>query len=37
MIVRLRRGYRPTEAEIGERLRIARSTVAGHLAQLGIG
>ena len=37
MAARLRRGLRLTGAEIAERLRLARSTVAGHLARLGIG
>ena len=37
MAARLRRELRLTGAEIAERLRLARSTVAGHLARLGIG
>jgi transposase InsO family protein len=37
MIARLRREYRLTAAEIAERLKLARSTVAAHLARLGIG
>ncbi len=37
MAARLRRGLRLTGAGIAERLRLARSTVAGHLARLGIG
>ena len=37
MIVRLRREYRMTGQEIAERLRLPRSTVAGHLTRLGLG
>jgi hypothetical protein len=37
MVVRLRRDYRMTGEEIAARLRLARSTVAGHLARLGLG
>jgi Integrase core domain/Homeodomain-like domain len=37
MVTRLRRDYRMTSEEIAERLRLARSTVAGHLARLGLG
>jgi transposase len=37
MIVQLRRDYRMTAQEIGERLHLPRSTVAGHLARLGLG
>jgi transposase InsO family protein len=37
MVVRLRREYRMTGAEIGDRLRLARSTVAGHRHRLGLG
>jgi transposase InsO family protein len=37
MIVRLRRDYRMTAQEIGERLHLPRSTVAEHLARLGLG
>lgn len=36
-IGRLRREYRLTGAEIGEKLDLARSTVAGWLARLGLG
>lgn len=36
-IGRLRRDYRLTGAEIGEKLDVARSTVAGWLARLGLG
>jgi len=37
MVVRLRREYRMTGEEIGDRLHLARSTVAGHLRRLGLG
>jgi transposase InsO family protein len=37
MVVRLRREYRMTGEEIGDRLHLARSTVAGHLHRLGLG
>jgi transposase InsO family protein len=37
MVVRLRREYRMTGAEISDRLHLARSTVAGHLRRLGLG
>lgn len=37
MIVRLRREYRMTGQEIAERLRLPRSTVAGHLTRRGLG
>jgi transposase InsO family protein len=37
MIARLRRDYRMTGEEIAERLHLPRSTVAGHLARLGLG
>jgi transposase InsO family protein len=37
MINRLRRDYRMTGEEIAERLHLPRSTVAGHLARLGLG
>ena len=37
MIARLRREYRMTGEEIAERLHLPRSTVAGHLAHLGLG
>jgi transposase InsO family protein len=37
LIVRLRRDYRMTAEEIAARLRLPRSTVAGHLARLGLG
>jgi len=37
MVVRLRRDYRMTGEEIGDRLHLARSTVAGHLRRLGLG
>jgi transposase InsO family protein len=37
MIVRLRRDYRMTAEEIAGRLHLPRSTVAGHLARLGLG
>jgi len=37
MVVRLRREYRMTGAEIGDRLHLARSTVARHLRRLGLG
>jgi transposase InsO family protein len=37
MITRLRRDYRMTAEEIGDRLHLARSTVAGHLHRLGLG
>jgi transposase InsO family protein len=37
MITRLRREYRMTGEEIAERLHLPRSTVAGHLARLGLG
>ena len=37
MVVRLRREYRITGAEIAERLHLARSTVASHLARRGLG
>ena len=37
MVLRLRRDYRLTAAEIAGRLRLARSTVAGHLAAAGLG
>ena len=37
MITRLRREYRMTGAEIGDRLHLARTTVAGHLRRLGLG
>jgi transposase len=36
MIVQLRRDYRMTAQEIGARLHLPRSTVAGHLARLGL-
>jgi transposase InsO family protein len=37
MIDQLRRDYRMTAQEIGERLQLPRSTVAGHLARRGLG
>ena len=37
MVTRLRRDYRMTGEEIAERLRLPRSTVAGHLRRLGLG
>jgi transposase InsO family protein len=37
MAARLRRDYRMTGQEIGDRLHLARSTVAGHLRRLGLG
>lgn len=37
MVTRLRRDYRMTGAEIAERLRLPRSTVASHLRRLGLG
>ena len=37
MVLRLRRDYRLTAAEIAARLRLARSTVAAHLAAAGLG
>jgi transposase InsO family protein len=37
MIARLRRDYRMTGEEIAARLHLPRSTVAGHLARLGLG
>ena len=37
MVGRLRREYRMTGEEIAERLHLARSTVAGHLARLRLG
>src|SRR5690349_13096937 len=37
MIERLRREYRLTAAEIAAQLKLARSTVASHLARRGIG
>jgi transposase InsO family protein len=37
MITRLRREYRMTGEEIAVRLRLPRSTVAGHLRRLGLG
>jgi transposase InsO family protein len=37
MVERVRREYRLTGQEIALRLKLARSTVAGHLARLGIG
>jgi transposase InsO family protein len=37
MVLRLRREYRMTGEEIGDRLHLARSTVAGHLRRLGLG
>jgi transposase InsO family protein len=37
MVVRLRRESRMTGEEIGDRLHLARSTVAGHLRRLGLG
>jgi len=37
MLLRLRRDYRLTGAEISERLWLARSTVAAHLSRLGMG
>jgi transposase InsO family protein len=37
LMARLRREYRMTGAEIAARLRLPRSTVAGHLARLGLG
>jgi transposase len=37
MVVRLRREYRMTGAEIAEQLHLGRSTVAGHLARRGLG
>jgi transposase InsO family protein len=37
MIARLRRDYRMTGEEIAGRLHLSRSTVAGHLARLGLG
>jgi hypothetical protein len=37
MVLRLRRDYRLTAAEIAQKLRLARSTVAGHLAAAGVG
>jgi hypothetical protein len=37
MIVQLRRDCRMSAEEIGERLHLPRSTVAGHLARLGLG
>ena len=37
MIARLRRDYRMTGEEIAGRLQLPRSTVAGHLARLGLG
>jgi transposase InsO family protein len=37
MLLRLRRDYRLTAAEIADKLRLARSTVAAHLAAAGIG
>jgi transposase InsO family protein len=37
MITRLRREYRMTGEEIAMRLRLPRSTVAGHLRRLGLG
>jgi transposase InsO family protein len=37
MVLRLRRDYRLTAAEIADKLQIARSTVAAHLAAAGLG
>ena len=37
MVLRLRRAYRLTAAEIASRLQLARSTVAGHLEAAGLG
>jgi transposase len=37
MIARLRRDYRMTGEEVAGRLQLPRSTVAGHLARLGLG
>jgi transposase InsO family protein len=37
MVTRLRRDYRMTGEEIAARLHLPRSTVAGHLARLGLG
>jgi len=37
MVVRRRREYRMSGAEIGDRLHLARSTVARHLRRLGLG
>jgi transposase InsO family protein len=37
MVLRLRRDYRLTAAEIASKLMLARSTVAGHLAAAGLG
>ncbi len=37
MVLRLRREYRLTAAEIADKLQLARSTVAGHLAAAGLG
>ena len=37
MVLRLRREYQLTAAEIASKLHLARSTVAGHLAAAGLG